>query len=143
MRTIEDWMEVVLIDFDGTPVADVDVRIIDFDPARLDELAETLPDASMWISSDEPTARRLLLQVGTNVTSLDEIADAPTTVAVEVASHLQDFVMDQINRPWPEIRASDGRSAVLEPRLGPEGLPEWAGRDVVCAFGRLGNALNG
>jgi hypothetical protein len=136
-------MEVVLIDFDDTPVADVDVRIINFDAARLGELAETLPDASMWIPADEPTAKRLLLQVGANVTSLDEFADAPATVAVEAASYLQDFVMDQLNRPWPEIRAPDGQSAVLEPRLGPEGAPEWAGRGVVCAFGSLGSTLNG
>lgn len=139
VRTIADWMEVVLIDFYDTPVADVEVRIIEFDPARLDEPAGTLPDATTWISADDPTARRLLLRVGANVTSLDELADAPAATAVEVASYLQDFVMDELNRPWPEIRTPDGRTAVLEPRLGQAGRPEWAGRGVVCEFGGLGS----
>jgi hypothetical protein len=132
-------MAVGLGDFAGTPVAEVDVRHIDLDPARLDELAGTLPDAAMWISPDEPTARRLLLQVGANVTGLDEVAGTPAAVAVAVASYLQDAVMDGLNRPWPEVPAPDGRSTVLEPRLGPDGVPEWAGRGAVRAFGGLVN----
>jgi hypothetical protein len=137
VRTIEDWLAVVLGDFSGTPVADVDVRLVRLDPARLDEVAATLPDAATWIAPGDPTARRLLLRVGTNVTSLDQVADAPAAFAVEVASYLQDVVMDELNRPWPEVPARDGRSTVLEPRLGPEGMPEWAGRGVVREFGRL------
>src|SRR3954471_11805705 len=48
--------------------------------------------------------------------------------AVEVASRLQDDVMDRLGAPWPSLLLPDGREAVLEPRLGSDGVAVWAAK---------------
>jgi hypothetical protein len=143
VTTVDDWLDLVLRDFRGTPIADAHVAVIDFDPTRTAELVDVVPDATAWTIPDAPTQHRLLLRVGGNVTSLDGLEDAPSAAAVEIASYLQDVVMDELNRPWPDTVGPDGRDTVLEPRLGSAGTPEWAGRGVVCRFGELHTLLDG
>ena len=136
MASIDEWLGVVLDDFRGTPVDAADVKLIDFDPARLPEFAE-VPDAASWAVPGAPSQHRLLLRVDQNVTSLDELAGSPLAAAVEIASYLQDFAMDALNRPWPQAADPDGGTTVLEPRLRSDGTPEWAGRGITCRFGEL------
>jgi hypothetical protein len=59
-----------------------------------------------------------------------------------VADQLQDNVIDQLARPWPELRDAAGRAVgVLEPRYG-NGLAQWALRgDALCAVGHLTSAV--
>jgi hypothetical protein len=142
VATIDEWIDVVLRDFRDTPAVDAGVEVIDFDPTRLHELAGVVPDAESWTVPGAPEKHRLLLRVGANVTSLDDLVDAPMAAAVEIASHLQDFVMDALNHPWPETLDAEGLSTVLEPRLGAAGVPEWAGRGVACRFGDLRELLD-
>ncbi|SNQ46157.1 conserved hypothetical protein [Frankia canadensis] len=152
--SVADWLPVILADFAGTPVADFDVRLIDFDPARPGDLAALIPDIQTWAIPSDPTAHRLLLKVAmkapdwfpegrvpTRLMTLDWPAGDPEELTVEIASTLQDHVMDELNTTWPEV-AVDGRTVVLEPRLGPDGTPRWEGRGVEpCPFGRLADRL--
>jgi len=95
----------------------------------------------------DPGARQLVLQVvldrssgAMNLRGLDDAGD-PADLAVEIASTLQDHVMDNLNTTWPEMTV-DGRTVVLEPRLGPGRTPRWEGRGVEhCLFGRLADRL--
>lgn len=72
---------------------------------------------------------------------IDGVADTPAGVAVEIASTLQDHVMDDLNTTWPDVLVN-GRTVVLEPRLGPDGMPRREGREVEpCPFGQLAERL--
>lgn len=133
-------LALVLRDFAGTPVATAEVRLIDFDPARPADFSTVLIEPESWVIPSAPTERRLLLAVVDNVTAVEPVDDVPQIV-VEIASALQDFVMDKTNQPWPEV-TSDGRSTILEPALAPDGSPCWAAPDsVVCAIGELSDRL--
>jgi hypothetical protein len=134
MSSVFDWLPVILADFAGTPVADVDVRLIEVDSAHPGEFAWLIRE-----SAGRP--RHLMLKVDGGLTGLDWLALDSEGLAVEIASALQDYVMDNLNTTWPEVIA-DGRLAVLEPRLGPDGMPRWEGRGVEpCPFGQLAARL--
>jgi hypothetical protein len=70
------------------------------------------------------------------------LEDGVEYAAFLVADHLQDGVIDDMGRPWPELRDAEGRSVgVLEPRY-EHGLAHWALRgDPFCAVGQLGQAV--
>ncbi|MDT3438746.1 hypothetical protein [Pseudofrankia sp. BMG5.37] len=153
--SVAAWLPVILADFAGTPVADFDVRLIDFDPAQLGDLAGLVPTVedqirATGVAPADPYAHQLPLKVGMpveqgvepmNLKGLDWLAGDPRGLAVEIASTLQDHVMDNLNTTWPEV-AVDGRPVVLEPRLGPDGMPRWEGRGVEpCPFGQLADRL--
>jgi len=151
--SIAAWLPAILADFAGTPVADFDVRLIDFDPAQPGDLAGLMPTVedqvrATGVAPADPDAHQLLLRVTDTATnSLDNmkglgwLADDPGGLAVEVASTLQDLVMDHLNTTWPELTV-DGRPVVLEPRLGPDRTPQWEGRGVEpCPFGQLADRL--
>jgi hypothetical protein len=136
MRAYDQWLEVVLRDFAGTPAGDVDVRVIEFDPRHLRDMAMLISDPDSWVDPDDPNARRLLLKIADNVTSLDEAAD-PRGVAVQIASLLQDFVIDETGRPWPEV-IIDGAPAVVDAGRNPDGVPSWLrGTVAYRAIGQL------
>jgi hypothetical protein len=137
MSSIAAWFSLIMSDFASTPAADIDVRLIDFDPARSAEFSSLIPDIGSWIDPHDPSAHRLLLKVADNVSSFDELASDPIALAVAIASTLQDFVMDETGSPWPEVTV-DGRRVLMEPRLAPDGAPRWEGRGVDhCSFGHL------
>ncbi|WP_157845222.1 hypothetical protein [Pseudofrankia sp. EUN1h] len=146
--SVSAWLPAILADFAGSPVAGWDVRLIDFDPARPGDVVALIPDIDTWVIPTKPSAHLLLLKVAdligksfVNVKGLDDLADTPEGVAMEIASTLQDHVMDNLNTTWPEV-AVDGRTVVLEPRLGPDGTPRWEGRGVEpCPFGQLAYRL--
>jgi hypothetical protein len=101
-----------------------------FDPARPGDVVALIPDIDTWGIPTRFSAH-LLLKVAdligksfVNVKGLDDVADTPEGVAVEIVSTLQDHVMDHLDTTWPEV-AVDGRPVVLEPRLGPDGMPCW------------------
>ncbi|MBI3687149.1 MAG: hypothetical protein HY241_07385 [Actinobacteria bacterium] len=60
-----------------------------------------------------------------------------------VADQLQDGVMDDLARPWPELEDSEGRIVgVLEPQFEPLMLAHWALRGApFCAVGHLHDAV--
>jgi hypothetical protein len=124
----------VLRDFVGTPVEGVTTMLVLADPAEPEEFASLDPLLS---ESADPEEARLLLRVAGNVTTrcpdLDE-----QEILVETASYLQDYVMDQWNRPWPETGHDAPR--VLEPFLGPDRTAVWGDRrsgKPHCAVGAL------
>jgi hypothetical protein len=57
--------------------------------------------------------------------------------AVEVASRLQDDAIDRLGAPWPILVLPDGREAVLEPQLGPDGIGVWAAAGHRFPIGHL------
>jgi hypothetical protein len=59
-----------------------------------------------------------------------------------IADRLQDGIIDDLGRPWPELRDAAGRSVgTLEPRY-EHGLAHWALRgDPFCAVGQLTRAV--
>jgi hypothetical protein len=59
-------------------------------------------------------------------------------IAVEVASRLQDDVMDRLGALWPSLVVPEGIVAVLEPRLSAEGVAVWATKaGYRCPVGRV------
>lgn len=114
-RTPEQWLEIVSRDFGGTPVATAGVTM-----ARCDA------------DGDAPWFR---LGVARNWTRIDDTPDT-ARLAVEIASYLQDFAMDELHRPWPEVQVA-GATVVLEPRLDAGGAPVWSAHGVEVAFGAL------
>lgn len=130
-------VSLVLRDFAGTAATFGTTQLIDFDPAHLELVADLLPDPASWVDYANPHAHRLFFLASGGIASLDHVPDSIGALAVEMASILQDLVMDDLFRPWPEVVVG-GRSAVLEPRVGPDGTAEWAehGRSF-CLVGRL------
>jgi hypothetical protein len=124
----------VLCDFAGTPVESVTTMLVLADPARPEEFASLDPVLSQSADPDEP---RLLLRVAENVTTRGPDLDEQE-ILVDLASYLQDYVMDQWNRPWPETGHDAPR--VLEPFLGPDRTAVWGDRRSGvphCAVGAL------
>jgi len=143
--SVSAWLPVILADFAGTPVADFDVRLIDFDPAQPGDLAGLDPKSEASIRATWHAHQRLLMVAApdgsTDLMDFDWLAGDPEGLAVEIASTRQDHVMDRLNTTWPDV-VVDGRTVVLEPRLGPDGMPRWEGRGVEpCPFGQLAGRL--
>jgi hypothetical protein len=135
-RSIDDWLASILRDFSSTVVEAANVRLI-----NLAEVAGSatvdVPDVGSWVDPDDPDSPSLLLVVGRNVTAIAGSKEGSAeAAAVEIASYLQDIVMDDLNRPWPQIQRQ-GSLVVLEPKLDDSGMPVWAGRGLARAFGEL------
>jgi hypothetical protein len=125
---------IVLRDFAGTPVESVTTMLVLADPARPEEFASLDPLLSQSADPQEPC---LLLRVAENVTTRGADLDEQE-ILVDLASYLQDYVMDQWNRPWPETGHDAPR--VLEPFLGPGRTAVWGDRRSGvphCAVGAL------
>lgn len=130
-------LSLVRRDFAGTAAADPAMRLIDFDPAHLDLVADLLPDPASWVDPAYPNAHRLFLLALGGIRSFDDVPDSTGALAVEMASMLQDWVIDDLYRPWPEVTVG-GRYAVLEPRVGADGAAEWAEHcQSFCLVGSL------
>jgi hypothetical protein len=135
-RSVHDWLASILRDFSSTAVDTADVRLI-----NLAEVAGggtvDFPDVASWVDPADPDSPGLLLVVGRNATVIAGSKEGSAeAAAVEIASYLQDIVMDDLNQPWPQVQLQGG-TIVLEPRLDDSGVPVWAGRGVICAFGEL------
>ena len=77
-----------------------------------------------------------LLVVGLNVTALDDGADDRERAIVEVASILQDSIVDETGGPWPCVETTEG-TTVLEPAL-VDGRARWTSRgEPWCGIGAL------
>lgn len=58
--------------------------------------------------------------------------------AVEVASQLQDDVIDRLGAPWPTLLLPGGGEAVLEPRLSSDRIAVWTTKaGCRCPVGQL------
>lgn len=70
-----------------------------------------------------------------------DLDDGPEAALVTIADKLQDDVMDELHRPWPQV--GDGELVVLEPVLDETGLAVWASRDrrVRIPIGYLSSSL--
>ena len=141
MNEYADILDTVLRDFVDTPAAQARPALVALDPDRLDAARAAIEAPESWLDADDPGRHRLLLRVGGSVSSLEEAADDPAGLAAAVASTLQDYVIDELGRPWPEVEI-DGRPAVLEPRVGTDGAAEWGRGEVgYCPVGGLGPRL--
>jgi len=132
VRDLSGMLASVLRDFVATPVHEMVTRLVLADVGRLDDVALLDPRLAVCVDVDEP---RILLRVAENVTVLDPTLD-DQEIIVEVASHLQDRVMDELNRPWPETGV--GAPRVLEPFLGPDRTAVWGDRRSGTPFCRVG-----
>jgi hypothetical protein len=127
-------LDTVLRDFAGTPVDGVPTTLVLADPVRPEEFASLDPVLGQCADPDEA---RLLLRVAGNVTTLDPALDEQE-ILVDAASYLQDYVIDQWSRPWPQTGHDAPR--VLEPFLGPDRTAVWGDRRSGvphCAVGTL------
>ena len=141
MMSLEAIRVRVLRDFDRTVAADAQVRLVDFDPSRPEEVEAVVPAARSWVDPAAPSRHRLLLRIADNVTSLDDAAGDEAALTVEVASSLQDFVIDETGRPWPEV-VHAGRATVLDPAVASDGRACWVARgDAFCEIGDLAERL--
>jgi hypothetical protein len=135
-RAVDDWLVRILRDFSSTAVAAMDVRLIDLAEVAGGATVD-IPDVGSWIDPADPDSSGLLLVVGRNATVIAGPKEgAAAAAAVEIASYLQDFVMDDLNRPWPQIE-QQGRVVVLEPELDDSGRPVWVGRGLIRPVGEL------
>jgi hypothetical protein len=123
----EALLSTVLVDFVGTPVDDVVVAIVHVNPERPQDSG--LDDAQSWIDPNRPELSRVLLRVDGNYTSLDDL-DSDEAMIVELAGHLQDYVIDQTSQPWPVFADQSGKERVLVPRLDDHGAPVWAAESL-------------
>jgi hypothetical protein len=135
-RSVDDWLTRILRDFSSTAVDATNVRLI-----NLAEVAEgatvDIPDIGSWTDPADPDSAGLLLVVGRNATAIaGPSKGSAAAAAVEIASYLQDFVMDDLNQPWPQIEHL-GNTIVLEPKLDDSGMPVWTGRGIIRPFGEL------
>lgn len=128
---LQGALAVVLQDFDlsDVPEADIELAIAD----RVAPLnMQHMPEPASWYVEGE---RRFLLKVASSVT--DVSAGDLEEFKASVASHLQDFVVDETGRPWPE-RVIEGSSRVLDVGLDDRGRAAWIHADrTVAPIGRL------
>lgn len=120
-----DVLDRVLADFRGTVVEHAGPRIVVLDPRQPEAAAPFVAAPTSWTAPGS-FAPRPLLVVGHNVTALDEVADDRERALVEIASILQDFVVDETGGPWPCIDTDEGRT-VLEAAL-VDGRARWTSR---------------
>ena len=135
-RSVDDWLSSILRDFSSTVVETVNVRLINLAEVAGGATVD-FPDVGSWVDPDDPDSPGLILVVGKNATAIAGLKEGSAeAAAVEIASYLQDIVMDDLNRPWPQIQLQ-GSAVVLEPKLDDSGIPVWAGHGLICAFGEL------
>jgi hypothetical protein len=145
---VDNLLAVVLRDFSGTPVGAMEVDCLWVDPRCPEELAEVLPDARDWLDPEASEDSRLLLRVrdgrgGDHVTALEPRAGRESLL-VEIASNLQDHVVDEMSRPWPEADLGQVGRHVLDVYISPGGRAVWGylrGAVEVCAVGELADFL--
>ncbi len=70
-------------------------------------------------------------------------APEPAQALCDIMFQLQDDVMDELGRPWPEVTDDDGAHlAVLTPSLGEGGFAEWSdGKGTRCPIGELSSTF--
>lgn len=120
------------------PPTEVMVVVLDdlIDPAVL----RVLPDARDWRDAEVLNEPQLVLLAGGSVVALDASSQDIQSVKVEIASRLQDLVMDARNTSWPVATALRSAS-VLEPAV-MNGVACWTVDEVsVVEFGHLAEVL--
>lgn len=110
-RKVESLLTSVLSDFANTVVDDaaVSIAILGRDG---DFLLGSVPDADSWRPTDPELV--VLLQINRNVT--DVSSHDPEALKVEIASLLQDFVVDESHCAWPEVQSGQVLDAALDER---------------------------
>jgi hypothetical protein len=108
-RSVDDWLASILRDFSSTAVDTADVRLI-----NLAEVAGggtvDFPDVASWVDPADPDSPGLLLVVGRNATVIAGSKEGSAeAAAVEIASYLQDIVMDDLNQPWLRFSCREAR----------------------------------
>lgn len=117
------------------------VRVVILDDEIPSTVAQAVPDAAEWRDPAAGAGAQLLLVTSTGVTSLDATMDDTAGIDVELASRLQDLVMDAQNTPWPVVRLTSGATAIAEPAV-VLGRACWTSRgEVVVDVGQLSRAL--
>jgi hypothetical protein len=122
-------------------ISSVCIVLLDDDVSS--EVARAVPDTDSWRDLTTKGDSQVLLLVGGSTTALDAPLDDVPGLQVEIASRLQDFVMDMLNTPWPVVSPDGGDAVVVEPAL-IGGRATWASHGkVLIDFGRLADALRG
>lgn len=125
----------VAADFASVIAAGSEPRLAILDGASDPSVLQQIPDAPEWIDADAD--EQVLLLVGGNVTSITARWSDRDELAVECASALQTYVMDERNAPWPVL--PDG-AGIAEPSLR-NGTPQWLADGGAVQLGRLAAAL--
>lgn len=125
----------VAADFASVIAAGSEPRLAILDGALDPSVLQQIPDAPEWIDADAD--EQVLLLVGGNVTSITARWSDRDELAVECASALQTYVMDERNAPWPVL--PDG-AGIAEPSLR-NGTPQWLADGGAVQLGRPAAAL--
>lgn len=132
--SLHDALPDVAADFAAVIPVGAEPRLAVLDGAPDASVSEEIPDASEWM--DAAGDEQVLLLVGGNVTSMTARWSDRDELAVECASALQTYVMDERNAPWPVL--PDG-AGVAEPSLR-NGTPQWLANGRAVRLGRLAAA---
>lgn len=102
------------------------------------EVGASLP-ALAGSALDPPEANEFLVQFGTHwFRYLSEGTEA--SLAAGVLSQIQDDIIDELGRPWPELTIENRYAGILEPS--PSGVGIWtAATGYSCPIGALGAAF--
>jgi hypothetical protein len=134
--SLDRVVEMALRDAAGTPAAHVEVRLATLGGDRQD--VERLPgraDADWADWRDFSKSEQYLLSIANNLT--DITSDSPAELLAEIASLVQDYVIDNTGRPWP-TRVVSGREVVLDVFHDGEERAWWGhGSHVEILIGRL------
>lgn len=76
-----------------------------------------------------------IVSVGGSTFAVDGLL-AFAAVAVEVASRVQDYIIDETGRGWPELYDQGQFVGILQAALSDSGAV-WRMNDLECAVGRL------
>ncbi|WP_344756359.1 hypothetical protein [Gryllotalpicola koreensis] len=136
MVDLADVLPDVSADFSAVLDHSARARLVMLDHSHDPAVSALLPDADEWLPAGQQS--QVLLVVGNNISSVDAEWSGRGALAVEVASLLQEYVMDQLNARWPVRSDSEG---VAEPELR-GGSPRWVWKNGVTPFGQLTQTLS-
>jgi hypothetical protein len=137
MDPAERALAAVLADARGTAADRADIRVLYLDPSDPGVIAQVLPDWRTWIDPKNAAAARVLLKIADNVVAIAEARRDEEGLKAEIASLVQDFVIDETGRPWPVVEHG-GSDVVLDVRLGEDACARWAAHgEAVVRVGEL------
>jgi len=128
---IASALPTLFADFEPVLAADTRLRLVILDGRPDAEVSNLVGDASQWMQAGD--SEQVLLAIGESLSSLESAWGDQASLTVEVASLLQEFVMDTLNTTWP---MKSGQGGVAEPAVIDSG-PVWLWPDGPTPIGQL------
>lgn len=124
-------LPIVFADFAPVLGANTRPRLVFLDGRPDAAVSDLVGDTSQWMPAGQ--GEQVLLTIGESVASLESAWGDQTSLIVEIASLLQEFVMDSLNTTWP---VKSGQGGVAEPTV-VDGQPVWLWPDESIPIGQL------